>query len=74
MQNFESFRAKNWDFQIFRDILDIEKDCMICKIIEENTIHQADLDLSETSIEVLPQLSWSFISEFKLAGTTTTTK
>ena len=55
-------------------VLNFEKDQMLCNIIEEITINEADLDLSETSIEVFPESSlkkiviqkkWSF-KELKL--------
>ena len=41
------------------DILNFEKDLMICNIIEDITRNKVDLDLSETSIQhqVFPQKS-----------------
>ena len=60
---------KNLDFQKCLQMclthkLNIEKDLMNCNIIEAITSNQADLDLSETSIEVCMQFSckkWSLI-------------
>jgi hypothetical protein len=60
---FKSFCAQNLDFQkfpqkcVFRDIQNFEKGGMIYNILEGITRNQADLDLSETSIEVFLQSS-----------------
>ena len=57
---FSEISTKN----VTRDIFVVEKDRMICNIMEEIKRNQADIELSETTSEVFPQSSckkWSFI-------------